>query len=106
MFGLWPGTLACLRTCFWREGAEPVCARKDEGNGWGIVEHEFTLQAHNYVELIYEFVAADGFGALDKSSLRLIRLTPACAENDCSLLQWSAAFRLRRSWSARRVWKA
>lgn len=50
---------------------------KDQGNGWGILQHDFTLQDRNYVDLIYEFAAADGFDALDKSSLRLIRLPDA-----------------------------
>jgi hypothetical protein len=48
--------------------------RKEAGNGWVVIEHDFTLQEHNYVDLIYEFGATDGFGALDKSSLKLIRL--------------------------------
>jgi len=51
--------------------------RKEAGNGWCVLEHDFTLQDHNYVDLIYEFVTADGFGALDKSSLRLIRIPDA-----------------------------
>jgi hypothetical protein len=51
--------------------------RKDAGNGWSVLEHDFTLQDHNYVDLVYEFVAADGFDALAKSSLRLIRLPDA-----------------------------
>ena len=51
--------------------------RSEAGKGWVVIEHEFTLPDHNYVDLIYEFGAADGFAALDKSSLKLIRLPDA-----------------------------
>jgi len=64
-------------------GIEAVSLRSSEGresrrqppkNGWVVVEHEFTLQERDYVNLIYEFGAMDGFAALDKDSLKLIRL--------------------------------
>ena len=68
--------------------AEAVSLRSSEGralrrggpaNGWAALEHEFTLKERDYVDLIYEFGTADGFSALDKSSLKLVRLNPASA---------------------------
>ena len=64
-------------------GAEAVSLRSSEGresrrqqptNGWVVIEHEFTLKERDYVNLIYEYGAMDGFSALDKSSLKLVRL--------------------------------
>ena len=63
--------------------AEAVSLRSSEGresrrqpptNGWAVVEHEFTLTGRDYVSLIYEYGAVEGFAALDKDSLKLIRL--------------------------------
>ena len=64
-------------------GPEAVSLRSSEGresrrqpakNGWVVIEHEFTLQERDYVNLVYEFGSMDGYGALDKESLKLIRL--------------------------------
>jgi spore coat protein H len=63
--------------------AEAVSLRSSEGreshrqpptNGWAVVEHEFALTGRDYVSLIYEYGAVEGFAALDKNSLKLIRL--------------------------------
>jgi len=53
--------------------------RMEAGKGWAVIEHDFVLRDQNYVDLIYEFSTADGSGALDKSSLKLIRLPDAAA---------------------------
>ncbi len=62
---------------------EAVSLRSSEGrelrrqppkSGWVVVEHDFTLKESGYVNLIYEFGAMDGLAALDKDSLKLIRL--------------------------------
>ncbi len=50
--------------------------RREPANGWVVVEHEFTTRERDYVNLIYEFGSMDGFSALDKPSLRLVRLGP------------------------------
>ena len=60
-----------------RSSVERTSQRRPAKNGWATVEHEFTLPERDYVSLIYEFGTMDGFGALDKSSLKLIRLAPA-----------------------------
>jgi hypothetical protein len=62
---------------------EAVSLRSSEGrelrrqpptSGWVVVEHDFTLKESDYVNLIYEFGAMDGVAALDKDSLKLVRL--------------------------------
>ncbi|HWN97516.1 MAG TPA: CotH kinase family protein [Methylomirabilota bacterium] len=54
------------------EGVES--RRGTPANGWVVVEHDFALKDSDYVNLIYEFGAMDGVAALDKESLKLIRL--------------------------------
>ena len=43
-------------------------------NGWAVLEHDFIVPDECYVDLVYELSSPGGFGALDKSSLKLIRL--------------------------------
>jgi len=50
--------------------------RSNPAGGWIVIRHEFELNERDYVELGYQF-GVDGSAAFNKSSLKLIRLTPA-----------------------------
>ena len=49
--------------------------RSGPAGGWITIQHEFTVDERDYVELGYQFGTADGLAAFDKSSLKLIRLS-------------------------------
>lgn len=51
--------------------------RSNSVEGWSLIQHEFTLKEPDYVELSYQFGGLEGSAAFDKSSLKLVRLTPA-----------------------------